>query len=207
MNQRFENGAKTWDENPVRVKLAQIVAAAILDRVPVTSEMDAMDYGCGTGLVTLALQPHVRSIVGVDTSPGMLAVLDEKTAAGGLTNVRTILLDPEQTALPDVTFDLIASSTTMHHIKDVSELMTAFHGALRSGGCLCIADLDKEDGTFHSDPTGIEHFGFEQEKMAEWFDEAGFGSVETSTVVDFTRPAQDGTLGEYSIFLTVGRKG
>ena len=34
--------------------------------------MDALDFGCGTGLVTLKLQPFIHSITGVDGSQGMI---------------------------------------------------------------------------------------------------------------------------------------
>jgi SAM-dependent methyltransferase len=35
-------------------------------------ESRVLDYGAGTGLLTLKLQPYVKSIVAVDTSPNML---------------------------------------------------------------------------------------------------------------------------------------
>ena len=63
----FDRAAGSWDEEPGRVRLANDVAAAILDDVPLAKDMDVLDYGCGTGLITLRLQPYVRFITGVDT--------------------------------------------------------------------------------------------------------------------------------------------
>ncbi|MBX7120083.1 MAG: class I SAM-dependent methyltransferase [Gemmatimonadaceae bacterium] len=40
--------------------------------------IDLLDFACGTGRITSALEPHVRSAVGVDVSPSMLAQAREK---------------------------------------------------------------------------------------------------------------------------------
>lgn len=87
----FDKEAATWDSNPIAVARAAAVAEAMLRQVRFTPEMDVMDFGAGTGPVTLALQPHVRSITAADTSSGMLAVLKQKADAAGLRNVRTLL--------------------------------------------------------------------------------------------------------------------
>ncbi len=70
----FDKEAALWDENPGRVKVAKDVAAAILQNVTITADMRALDFGCGTGLVTLQLQPLVKSITGMDSSRGMLDI-------------------------------------------------------------------------------------------------------------------------------------
>ncbi|MFI5354205.1 MAG: class I SAM-dependent DNA methyltransferase, partial [Desulfobaccales bacterium] len=92
----FEKEAASWDAEPRRVKLANDVAAAIIREIKPTQDLDVLEVGCGTGLVTLRLQPLVRSITGVDSSPGMLAVFRDKVQKQGLTNVRPQLVDLEQ---------------------------------------------------------------------------------------------------------------
>ena len=52
----FDTAAATWDK-PQRVRLATEVAAAMATALPLSREWDAMDFGCGTGLVTLSLTP------------------------------------------------------------------------------------------------------------------------------------------------------
>jgi predicted TPR repeat methyltransferase len=64
---RFDQAAATWDEQPRRVKLAQAVAEDIGRQIHLSRDIDVLDFGCGTGLLTLALQPLVRSITGADT--------------------------------------------------------------------------------------------------------------------------------------------
>src|SRR5512142_3492495 len=89
----MEPEAKQWAAKPGLVKLAGEVADAIIREAAPAAGMDALDFGCGTGLVTLRLAPLVRSITGVDSSPGMLAVLESKVKSQGLANVRTQLVD------------------------------------------------------------------------------------------------------------------
>ena len=75
---RFDQSAATWDNKPERIALAKAVGEAILREAKPTGDMDILDYGCGTGLVSLFLLPHVHSMTGVDSSSGMLDVLNKK---------------------------------------------------------------------------------------------------------------------------------
>ena len=118
----FNEEAKQWDANPGRVKLANDVADAILSSTELSSDMNALDFGCGTGLVTLRLQPLVRTITGIDSSEGMLDVLRGKVRAGGLTNVQTKLVDFEKGDRIEGAYDLIVSSMTLHHVPDTAAL-------------------------------------------------------------------------------------
>ena len=81
----FDERAKDWDTDPMKVERAQSVADAIRRAVPLTADMSALEYGCGTGLLSFALQSHLGKITLADTSLGMLSVLTEKIAASGVT--------------------------------------------------------------------------------------------------------------------------
>jgi len=74
----FDEQAKQWDEKPGIMDLANNSVRAIQQRITLRSDMDVLDFGCGTGNVGLQLAPHVRSVVGVDTSEGMITVLKQK---------------------------------------------------------------------------------------------------------------------------------
>lgn len=202
----FDTASMTWDENPQRAELARHVAAAILQRAPLNPNSDIMDYGAGTGLVTLELQPYVRSITAVDRSQGMLSVLTDKIREKNITNVVTKQLDFEDEDDLDICFEAIVSSMTLHHIDDVGTLIKRFYELLLPEGYLCIADLDLDDGGFHSDQTGVMHFGFDREKMTQLFQNAGFHSVSIETAVNFTKHVEGKGKREFSIFLITGEK-
>lgn len=53
---RFDQAAATWDEQPARKTMTRAISQTLHAQVPVQSMMTALDFGRGTGLVTMALQ-------------------------------------------------------------------------------------------------------------------------------------------------------
>jgi 2-polyprenyl-3-methyl-5-hydroxy-6-metoxy-1,4-benzoquinol methylase len=203
----FDAAAAHWDEEPRRVKLGQEVAGAIRREVPLTPEMAALDYGCGSGLVTLGLQAYVASITGADSSQGMLAVLEEKVRERGVANVDTAFIDLERQGF-DRSYDLIVSSMTMHHVEDVAALIASLVQRLNPGGWLAIADLETEDGSFHEDLTGVLHHGFSRELLRSEFEACGLQQVRVVSAA--TMEKTDKVCGArrlYPVILAVGTKG
>ena len=202
--EKFDNASATWDDEPRRVKLAGELAAAIAAEVGLGPDMDVLDYGWGTGLVTLRLQPFVRNITGADTSGGMLEVLREKCRMQGLPNVRTSLLEPGSGVPVQGHFHLVVSCMTLHHVDDVESLLRDFRRILRPGGVLAIADLDAEDGSFHGDTIPAAHQGFERREMREMLKEAGFGEVTDVTAASIDKDSGGGKR-TYPVFLMIAR--
>jgi ubiquinone/menaquinone biosynthesis C-methylase UbiE len=201
----FDTAASSWDEEPRRVKLAGNVAAAIIDSIHPNRTMDVLDFGCGTGLITLLMQPQVKSIIGVDSSQGMLDVLERKVGERGLENVATVFCDFERGDRPDGRFHLIVSSMTLHHIQGLSQLFQYFNELLLPGGVLCLADLDAEDGSFHDDPIGVHHHGFDRKMIISLLSEAGFvewGAKTADMIVKGTTP----DTRKFSVFLITAHK-
>ena len=89
----FDERARDWDSDPKKVERARAVAEAIRKALPLSANMTALEYGCGTGLLSFALQEDLGEITLADTSQGMLDVLSEKIAASGVTNMHPVRLD------------------------------------------------------------------------------------------------------------------
>ncbi|MGA2161087.1 MAG: class I SAM-dependent methyltransferase [Methanoregula sp.] len=202
----FDAESATWDENPGRVKMAHEVARAILGAIKPGPATDVLDFGCGTGLLSLALQPHVRTITTVDSSQGMLDVLDKKIKAQGLKNVRTRRVDLEQGNKLTGTFDLAVSSMTFHHIRDTGMLLDRIAGVLRPAGRIAVADLDSDEGKFHDSNEGVFHSGFDRHTMMKLFEAAGFVSVRNRTAAIMQKPGPDGVMRTFTVFLMTGEK-
>lgn len=202
---RFDQVAAEWDFNPGRVVLARAVADAIRKAVALRPDTNAMDFGAGTGLVTLGLLPYVGNITAVDASGEMLRVLDEKLKASRIGNVHTMLCEIGKTSLPEVEFDLIVSSMVLHHIPDVPETLHRLRPCLRPGGWIALADLDPEDGTFHTDSTGVYHHGFDREEVCRWLRDAGFIDTTSGEAHRIVRSSPDGQTRQYPVFLVSGR--
>jgi predicted TPR repeat methyltransferase len=199
---RFDQAAATWDGEERRVLLARGVTEAIVTRCALPADLDVLDFGCGTGLVALALRPLVKSVTGVDTSRGMLDVLERKVSEQGLDGVHAVLVSPELPLAVPGRFDLVVSSMALHHVADLAPLFARFRDHLHPGGRVALADLDLEDGTFHEDATGVVHLGFERGAFAALLAAAGFVDVEVETAT-VTRKAERA----YPIFLAIARVG
>ncbi len=202
----FDKEAASWDENPARVKLAHDVANAISKQIALTPDMDVMDFGCGTGLLTVELQPRVRSITGIDSSQGMLDMFNTKIAKLKLNQVSTVLVDLDKGDILTGNYDLVVSNMTLHHIKEIEPLFDQFSAITAPAGYLCITDLDPDNGQFHADNTGVFHFGFARATLRKIFIEAGFDKVNDITAAKVMKPAINGEMREFTVFLMTGQK-
>lgn len=203
MNQ-FDEKAKSWDDDPLRVSRARAVADAIRKHVPLTPDMSAMEYGCGTGLLSFELRGEIGPITMADSSEGMLLVLRHKIAALDAVNMNPVKLDLAVDPLPADRFDLVYNLMTLHHIRDVDRALRSFHALLRPHGWLAICDLDKEDGSFHD--AGVEvHNGFHRGDLERQLTSLGFVEVRSVTAHQLERE-RDGMKRVYPLFLLLGRK-
>jgi ubiquinone/menaquinone biosynthesis C-methylase UbiE len=200
----FDARARTWDEDVAKRQRAERVAAAIAARVPALGQRTVLEYGAGTGLLGLALQPLVPEVTLADVSRGMLEVAEEKIAAGGLRNARTLELDLASAPVPDLRFDLVCSLMTLHHIEDTDGILDAFQRLLPEGGYLCLADLDAEDGSFHG--AGFDgHNGFDRADLRARLERRGFRDVSFETVFEVEKATASGPR-RFPVFLATARR-
>ncbi|HOQ12374.1 MAG TPA: class I SAM-dependent methyltransferase [Spirochaetota bacterium] len=202
----FDQAAKTWDSNERRQRLADGVFCAIKDNVPIDKNMRALDFGCGTGLVSLKIQPLVREIVCADSSMGMLEVLQSKIRASDLDNISTLYLPEGELSVISGNYDLIFSSMTLHHINNLEELFLKFGELLAENGYLCLADLDSDDGLFHEDNSGVYHNGFDRSELISLLKKCGFKYLRDLTAVEIEKEIQSGIKRKFTIFLIICRK-
>jgi len=196
----FDEKAQDWD-TPERRDRARAIADIIRAHVPLSRSMRAIDIGAGTGLLGLALAADVGSMVLAEPSAGMLAVAREKLAADGPDNVTAIPFDIQAAAPGGASFDLAVSLLVLHHVEDTTIALRAISELLAPGGRIALLDLDAEDGTFHDDPEGIHHHGFDQAALRTTAASVGFRDVETRIVSEIDR---DGRM--YPLFLLTAQR-
>jgi ubiquinone/menaquinone biosynthesis C-methylase UbiE len=200
----FDQKAAQWDAKPIRVERAQAVADGIKAAVPLSPRMTALEYGCGTGLLSFALQPYLGHITLADSSSGMLTVLRDKIAAANIKHMTPLPLDLMIDPLPSERYHLIYTLLTLHHIPDTDRMLHAFYDLLDTPGTLCVADLDKEDGTFHEEEFHG-HLGFDRAELAAQAKGIGFTDIGFTTVFHMLKDVQ-GVAKDFPIFLMVARK-
>jgi ubiquinone/menaquinone biosynthesis C-methylase UbiE len=200
----FDAIAREWDSSSSRAERARIIAEAIRFRVPLSPTMTAIEYGCGTGLLSFALQPYLAKITLADSSDGMLAALREKLAAGGIENMEPVKMDLLTDPLQHTAYDLVYTLMTLHHITETDRILGRFYNLLDRRGFLCVSDLDQEDGSFHG-PDFVGHKGFVRNDLAAKVKRVGFRSAEFTTVFNIVKQV-DGRNKTFPLFLMVAEK-
>lgn len=161
----FDDAAATWDDNPHRRKLTEAIAQDICNIVPLAADWRVLEYGCGTGSLSFLLASRVRQVIAADASPGMIEQVRQKLTLHPNVRMTPLLLDLTRDPTPPERFDLIITAMALHHVDDVPLLLTRLGAMLAKGGWLVVADLCKEDGSFH-EPRNVPHNGFDPDELA-----------------------------------------
>ncbi|WP_299873568.1 class I SAM-dependent methyltransferase [uncultured Cocleimonas sp.] len=195
----FEHKADVYEKDDKRVSNVENIANTVIENVKFDPTMHLMDFGSGTGLLLERIAPFVQKITAIDISKSMIEQLDKKrNSLSCEIDIREIDLVTEDIT---ETFDGIISSMTMHHVKDINAMFDKFYSLLNDGGIIAISDLDKEDGSFHTEDTGVFHFGFERDEIALAAKQAGFDEVNVVDASVMHRPE-----GVFPVFLLTAKK-
>lgn len=131
----------TADPVALRVALQDERAAELAARVerllaPLSGEVRALDAGCGAGALAYALAPHVREVVGVDSSAELLAAARERAPAN------CTFVEGDVTSLPFGwgEFDLVGCLRVLHHVRRPELVVAELARVMRRGGRLLLAD-------------------------------------------------------------------
>ncbi|KAK5144862.1 hypothetical protein LTR32_003273 [Rachicladosporium monterosium] len=173
-NARFNDEALSWDSRPFVHEASQAAAAAILARLnehnakhpsdskSQTKHLQVLEIGCGTGILSFLLAPHVARVVAVDAAEGMIAVLSQKLhktpdAPKNILPVAVLLEDPEDAALPPTHSDQPDGPRQKFDL-DFGPEAKRFHPVARMAG--------------------VERHGIQAKEMAEMMREVGFAGVD-----------------------------
>ncbi len=204
IGKRFDKVANKYDTED-KVKRSEQFVERLIKLIPINKNFKVMDIGAGTGLVDIPLSKYVSQIYAFDLSEGMLNVFKEKLEKHRIKNIKIFKKDVLSDDFSEKDFDLIITSMTFHHLDNPKEALKKLKGYLKENGYVAIIDLEKEDGTFHSDNTDVKHFGFDKEEVEEWFKENGFKEVKVLTIYSI-RKEREGKLRDYPVFLAIGKK-
>ncbi|XXJ20867.1 ArsR/SmtB family transcription factor [Desulfovibrio caledoniensis] len=168
--QFFDDIAPEWDRMTAEVLGDLDLGREIQTRLP---ECDcAADIGCGTGDMLEILARSSRSVIGVDNSPKMLELAEERFSGDGHMSLRI----GEMTHLPlrDWEADCTVMSLVLHHLAMPLDAIREAGRVLKIGGRLIIAEFDQHDNELMRSEYGDRRLGIPRESMCNWLEEARF---------------------------------
>jgi ubiquinone/menaquinone biosynthesis C-methylase UbiE len=164
----FERVSAEWDQ--MRSSFYnEAVIDALAERAEVNERARVVDVGTGTGFVACGLAPRAMSVVGVDSSPAMLAVAAGNVQALGLTNIT--LTDGSVDALPlaDDSVDAAVANMVLHHAEDPTIMLTEMARVVRPGGMVAITDEVEHDYEWMRTEQADLWLGFAARDVADFF--------------------------------------
>ena len=192
MKHDFNHKAETFD-SPKNIFLANLVCQAVEKQIDLLSDKEILDFGGGTGLLSLPLAKQAKSITLVDISEKMLEQARLKAEQQDIKNIHFLEQDLLEKPLKKE-FDLIVVCRVLHHMPDLDAALSLFHQHLKADGQFLIADFTK---------TEANHHGFELVELENKLAQFGFSSIDSQILYS----AEDLFQGNYSeLFLTVAQK-
>ena len=195
----FDDVAREWDDER-RIERAKIIANKIRTTITVGKDKSAMEFGCGTGLVSFNLYNEFKNITLIDTSKEMINVVNNKIKALKLDNINTYCEDLVKNKLNE-RFDIIYSSMALHHVIDINEISKELYNMINLNGTLCIVDLNKDDGSFHKNEIGFNgHNGFSKTWLKSILEANGFSNIKYETFYKGKKQVDNNEM-KYSLFI------
>jgi 2-polyprenyl-3-methyl-5-hydroxy-6-metoxy-1,4-benzoquinol methylase len=175
----WDEYASGWDgDRAARAYAAaafESLHAAIMTRGMTLDGAVVCDFGCGTGLLTERLAPNAARIDAVDTSPGMLEVLQAKIDRFGWTNVTTHREVPADAG----SYDLIVCSSVCSFLDDYPGAVVQLAHRLAAGGAFVQWDWER-------DPLDEDLHGLSRAEVRDALEGARLVSVQVETGFEAT---------------------
>jgi ubiquinone/menaquinone biosynthesis C-methylase UbiE len=102
----------------------------------VSGAANVLEVAAGTGLVTVAVAPHVGHLVATDYAAAMLDALRKRVRDAGLANVECEPGDIYTLAYPSGSFDAVVACNVLHLVPDLPTALQALCRVLSVGGKL-----------------------------------------------------------------------
>ncbi|MFC5995819.1 class I SAM-dependent methyltransferase [Pseudonocardia hispaniensis] len=168
----FERVAGEWDQMHQSF-YDETVVDALAERAQLTEASTVVDVGTGTGFVAGGLAPRVRRVIGVDSSPAMLAVARDNLTGLGIGNVELTEAPVDALPLKDRSADAAVANMVLHHAPDPAAMIAEMARVVRPGGTVVISDCVEHDHEWMRTQQADRWLGFSAETIAELFERAG----------------------------------
>ena len=172
--EKFEMIANTYDTSE-RIQIAKVFSNGIREYLVDAKCKNAIDFGCGTGLVGMDLLNDFNSMLFLDTSQNMINQIEKKIS--NMRNTATLCFDLEKEDLSNVHADYIFMTQVLLHIKDIKLVLSRLYEILNTNGHLLIIDFNKNENI----ASDMVHNGFDQSELSDVMKKIGYRDIQSKT--------------------------
>ena len=137
ISEAYNSWASQYDSNENKTRdLDKIATIKTLSKYDFNK---VLELGCGTGKNTKWLIGKAETVVGIDFSKNMLQKAKEKITSNKVTFLQADIT--KKWSFKNESFDLITSSLTLEHIKNLDFIYKEAHQKLKQDGLFFICEL------------------------------------------------------------------
>lgn len=170
MNERkFDPAKASRLEDPERQRF--LPYARILELMDLSGAQTVIDYGAGTGALSVEIgRLEDGTVYAVEENPEMARLLEEKLSGSGLDGVRPLVIEDNRVPLPDESADRVLALNLLHEVVGESAL-AEMRRLLSEEGFLLVVDWDSEVERDEGPPARV---ALSQRQARRMLEEAGF---------------------------------
>jgi ArsR family transcriptional regulator len=140
--------------------------------------LDVVDFGCGTGVLTVELARWAKRVTAVDRSPQALHQAEARAEREGLKNVAWLEADLHDLPIASGKKELVVASQSLHHVDAPNAVLAEAARILEPGGKVVVLELMPHREEWVRERLGHKHLGFEPDVLEEQLVAAGFRHVQ-----------------------------
>ncbi|AYN94114.1 class I SAM-dependent methyltransferase [Pseudomonas sp. LTJR-52] len=111
------------------------------EQVAKREQAKVLDLGCGAGHVSYNIAPVAGSVVALDLSEEMLAIVKRTANERGIDNISVQPGMAERLPFGDASFDFVLSRYSAHHWRDIGSALSEVRRVLRFNGQAAFVDV------------------------------------------------------------------
>lgn len=193
MSESWDDYAENWDDDEDVVTYSEKAFLSLTEMLPLDGKR-VLDFGCGTGLLTEKVSKVAKEVVGLDSSPKMIAILNNKKIENISTIVSTLSEGTiKSEKLLQEKFDIILASSVCAFLPDYEDALKLIEPLLVEGGVFVQWDwLITENNP---------DFGFAEKTVNEALTRTGFSDVTLSQPFSLSS-----SKGEMTVLMACAKK-